>query len=72
VARKRDPQADARQRAAEVPFYAVEETAEALEAAFPFADDKLKTWLQAAVETLKDREQLSTVRETPRASKRRK
>ena len=51
-----------------MPAYAAPETVEALEAAIPFADDSLKIFLQAAVETLRGRQQLSTVRETPRAT----
>jgi hypothetical protein len=56
VVRKRELERDARQRAAEIPSYAVQETVEALQAAIPFADDNLKVYLQAALETLRDRE----------------
>ncbi len=56
MARKRDLQADARQRAAEVPAYALQESIQALEAAIPFADGDLQVWLQAAQDELQRRE----------------
>jgi hypothetical protein len=72
VARRRDWERDARQRAAEVPSRDVPDAVETLEATIPFSEGDLLVWLQSALETLRDRLHLSTVRGTPRASRRQK
>jgi hypothetical protein len=59
VATKRELQADARQRAAEVPPNHLQEAAEGLQAALTSAEGDLLIWLQAALQSLQEREQLS-------------
>jgi hypothetical protein len=59
--RRRDLEADAKRRAAQVPAYALQEAAEAIEAAVAHAEGDLQVWLQAALEGLRDRQHLSTV-----------
>ena len=62
MARKNaDLEADARQRAAEVPAYAIQESVEALQSAIPGRDRRSPGWFQAALEGLEP-EHLSTVR----------
>jgi hypothetical protein len=59
VATKRDLQHDAKRRAAEVPPNRIEEAVEGLQAALTSATGDLKIWLQAALQSLQEREQLS-------------
>jgi hypothetical protein len=72
VARKRDLERDARQRATEVPGYALQESVEALEAALPAAVGDLQLWLQAALEALRARQHLSTVSKSREPAQKRK
>jgi hypothetical protein len=59
VARKRELQADAKRQASEVPTNHLQETVEGLQAAIGSATGDLSIWLQAALQSLQEREQLS-------------
>lgn len=58
MARKHDLQADARQRAAEVPPREVPEAIAGVRSCLPSATGDLRLWLEAALQALQDREHL--------------
>lgn len=61
LVRRRDLDADAKRRVAEVPDYALQEATEAVDAAIRPAEGDLRSWLQAALEAQRDLQPLSTV-----------